>query len=85
MNNFYTVRFERRETHSYILPEASMNEFFRQVSHEICFGDCTDCEVTEIVFNNDHWHYAGWRPKMEFAYISDSGEIWTEFFPEWEH
>lgn len=84
--NYYVVRFEHGEESMFMpLPKASMNEFFRQVSYAICYGDCTDYEVTEIVFDDELWHYAGWRPGMEFTYTSDSGDTWTAFFPEWEH
>ena len=61
--------------------------FFRHVAELICFDDCGDDRVDEIVWNGHHVHYTGWQPGMVMEFADDeTGEIiYSGSFPEWDH
>jgi len=63
------------------------NLFFRKVAERIAFADCSDEQVSEIVFDGEPCHYTGWQPGMVIEFASDiTGEIvYSGSFPEWDH
>ena len=63
----------------------SKSTFFRLVSKEIAFSDCSDVEVTRIVFNGIAYQYGGWKPGMLFIFTGEDGSTWTGCFPEFDH
>ena len=65
--------------------DISMNEFFNRVSKVIAFSDCSDEEVVEIVFDDEHFVYVGWQPGMVYEYSGNAGNSWEGCFPEWDH
>ncbi len=63
-----------------------INEFFREVSNIIAFGDCTDYTVTNICFDNKEVEYVGWQFGMKYEYKDLNGNtVWVGTFPEWDH
>ena len=63
------------------------NEFFRAVSYEITFSDCSCRSVDIIVFNGKKVEYDRQRPGMVYTYYiaNTQEEIWEGSFPEWDH
>ena len=66
--------------------DVSMCKFFSEVSQVICFGDCSDEDVIEIVWQGQRVHYCGWEPGMVYRYVDEKNkEVWCGRFPEWDH
>lgn len=60
--------------------------FFRNVSHELSFGDCTGYEVDKIVWNGCEFEYEGWQSGMVFSFRAIDGEKTLSYcFPEFDH
>ena len=46
--------------------------FFREIAALIAMSDCSAKNIVKIVFEGKAFHYAGWKPGMEFTFIDDS-------------
>lgn len=65
---------------------ASEDTVFTAAARMLCFADCTDIDVERIIVNGKLYSYAGWQPRMYFAFLDEKGEVyWDAFFPEWDH
>lgn len=64
----------------------SSGEFFWNVTRAICFSDCSNDRVSEIVWHGVHLWYGGWLPGMHYQYFDEDDHlIWEDWFPEWDH
>ena len=66
--------------------EDKVDEMMVEVSKFIAFSDCHDGVLVDIVMNNQHIHYDGWKPNMYMTYSNGAGEVvWEGSFPSWDH
>lgn len=65
----------------------SADRQLRDAAKMICFSDCSDEIVEDIVIQGYKVEYVGWQSDMLFEFRDqESGEIiWSESFPQWEH
>lgn len=65
----------------------NMNEMLYAASKMWAFNDCCPVEIISIKANGRELRYCGWRPGMEFSFydVETGEEVWTEYFPEWDH
>lgn len=65
----------------------SANRQLRDAAKMICFSDCSDEIVEDIVIQGYKVDYVGWQSGMlfEFRDRESSEIIWSERFPQWEH
>ena len=61
--------------------------FFAEVAKTIAFGDCTDDQVVQIVWQGKEVKYDGWRRGMYFGFSDcDTGKcVYGASFPEYDH
>lgn len=65
----------------------NMDEMLYAASKLYAFDDCCPVEVISIKANGRELRYCGWRPGMEYSYYDKETkeEVWTRYFPEWDH
>lgn len=83
----FVVEFEGEYTcHDYSAFYNDIDSMFTMISQIICFSDCTDEEVVEIMWKGVPVHYVGWRPDMYFRFEDKIGNlVWDGYFPRWDH
>lgn len=82
--NRYTIVFEGEESvHS--LPIVNKTRFFVEVAKQVCFTDCGDYDVKDIVWHGKQFVYQGWEPGMVYRFKAEDGDEWVGRFPEWDH
>ena len=89
MTNYYEYDFEN-EHYVKDLSELPKNDlwcFWNTVAMEICMSDCSDVEVTRIVWQGREFRYVGWRPGMEYTFecIDNPEETYTLWLPHMDH
>lgn len=64
-----------------------IDEMLTVVSQLICFSDCVDIDIIEIVVNGRQVRHPSWKPLMtfEYKYADDNTVLWKKAFPEWTH
>ena len=64
----------------------TLDQVLCAASKMYCFDDLDDVEVLDVVHENKPYYYCGWRPAMEYSFEdADGREVWTGYFPNWEH
>lgn len=64
----------------------SIDRFFTDISKTICFDDCTNESVIEIIWRGKEVYYAGWHPGMLYTFYNSNRQVvWEGSFPEWDH
>lgn len=63
----------------------SKAQFFGEVSECIAMSDCTDEEVTKIVYKGVRYKYHGWQPGMLFTYHGEDGSTFEGCYPQFDH
>ena len=84
-NTYFAYYDEDNCLHTVSKKNWDVNEFFREVSHKIAFGDLDCTEVDAICLNGRKVEYVGWQPNMLFTYEINGMSIWEASFPEWDH
>ena len=62
--------------------------FFRTVAAELAMSDCSNVDVTKIVYQGTEYRYAGWKPGMEFTFINKNdptAESYTTWMEHLDH
>lgn len=64
-----------------------LNKMLYDAARCVCFDDCSDEELVDIVWDGRDIYYCGWMPNMTFRFrYEDTGEMIAEFHcPEWDH
>lgn len=85
-NNYIIIR-DCDGLHCYGYKDSEINRLFRNASQIICFADCSEMVIDQIVVNNTPVEYVGWQPNMLFEYCNiETGEIvWSNSYLNWEH
>lgn len=83
---YYTYLTDTKTTYTKEFALVGVDEFFREVSNVIAFGDLTNYDVTSIHYNGKKIEYVGWQPNMIFEYKdTDGNTVWVGQFKEWDH
>ena len=86
--NYFKFRYtsdSEEEKREYTL--ATSADMMRKVCQMICFSDCTDEVVSEIVLMGRKIRYSGWQPDMLFEFVDcETNEVvWSNRFVDWTH
>ena len=86
MPTYYVVKFDDEYyTHGFS-STIDINKFFWDVSYRISFSDCSDEEVTEIMWQGKKVKYAGWKPENLFVFKDEEGNIvYEHYYPSFVH
>lgn len=84
-NTYFAYHDEDNNLHTVSKRNWDVNEFFREVSRKIAFGDLDCTEVDVICLNGRKVEYVGWQPNMLFTYKINGMVFWEASFPEWDH
>lgn len=75
--------------HRYITYYVTADGMFREAAYFYAMSDCCgdEMEIEEISCEGQKCYYVGWQPGMlyEFRRESDNEEVWSRYFPEWDH
>ena len=85
---YYVVKsgFDGTTTVKGYSSDVNKNRFFRDVSHTLCFDDCTEEYVRKIVWHGQCVYYDGWKPGMHYVFKTSRGKlVWEGCYPEWDH
>ncbi len=83
--NYFVSEFNGKKTVHTFPDDVPMSDFFRNVTKAIAYSDCTEEDITEIVFQDESFEYLGWQPGMVYQYNGCAGSSWEGCFPEWDH
>lgn len=67
---FYIYEFEGEQT-TVNKDGCDAWPFFNEVAAVIAMSDCSEQNIIKIVFQGKEFHYAGWKPGMEFTFVDD--------------
>ena len=87
--NFFAVEHEDGTVYTHAYDSGTSEcRFFRDVTEQIAFDDCTNCRVICIVWHGRKVRYNGWMPGMHYVYTHTTGKkdvVYEDFFPEFDH
>jgi (2Fe-2S) ferredoxin len=84
-STFYVTRIDG-EYYVKTTNTESIDRFFEELAHTICFADCSDEQVVFISYEGKELHYTGWKPNMLMEFADEANEIiYSQSFPEWDH
>lgn len=84
-STYYEYEIEGKKVVRKFLPTTKALAFFHEVSGRISMSDCSDENVTKIVYRGEDFQYMGWLPDEMFNFKGASGETKCFHFPEFEH
>lgn len=86
MKSYFIIDYDGDQV-TYDRSNTELWAFFREVAIHFAMRDCSDEEISKVVYNGNEYRYSGWAPGMEFTFynVADPEDTYTLWLPEYDH